>query len=58
MTNRNKKNSKRVYMAQKEQNEKLGHCSECKNKSVNQEELDKMAKVLLNTPPRKRSRKG
>nr|CAG8435745.1 12352_t:CDS:2 [Entrophospora candida] len=47
---------KRGYMAHKH-NGKLGHCSECKNQSVSHEEFDKMVEILLNTPPRKRTKK-
>jgi hypothetical protein len=47
---------KRGYMAHKH-NKKLGHCSECENQSVSQEEFDRMLMVALNTPPRKRTKK-
>ena len=56
LTTHEKNHYKRGYMAHKHNGE-LGHCSECENQSVSQEEFDRMVKVLLNTPPRKRSGK-
>ena len=48
---------KRGYMALEKENKKVDNHSNCETKPVSQEEFDRMLKIALNTPPRKRTKK-